>query len=89
MIERNYRYLGAEFGTYPIIRVLGALRAENRAHHYSGPGQPAYEPAKRELLECFCPRSVSWREKVIEQGMRLIRTAVDAAANMRVLGRRS
>ena len=50
---RRYRSLGIEFGTYNVIRVLAAIRAENRAHHYAGPGEPCFQRAKSELLECF------------------------------------
>lgn len=78
----RFRYLNAEFGTHPIVRVLGALRAENGAHHYCEAGHPAYERAKKELLECFCPRSTAWRQTVIAAGIRILRAAVVAAADM-------
>ncbi len=75
---RNYRFLGAEFGTYSIIRVLGALRAENRAHFYGQPTDPAYKQAKSELLECFCPKSQLWRSAVIERGVRIIQQGIQS-----------
>lgn len=77
--DRSCRFLGAEFGTRSILRVLSALRAENRAHHYSKPGEPAYERTKRELMECFCPRSPAWRRRAIEQGLGIVRAAVRAS----------
>ena len=77
MQGRRFRFAVAEFGTYPVIRVLGALRAENRAHFYCRPDEPAYRRAKEELLECFCPRSRRWREMVVERGVRLIELAID------------
>jgi len=70
--SREYRFVGAEFGTYDIIRVLGAIRAENRAHHYSAENSKIYEAAKSELLECFCPKDTSWRNIVIESGLNII-----------------
>ena len=72
----KYRFVGAEFGTYPLVRVLGTLRAENRAHFFSQPGAAAHERAKRDLLECFCPRSNQWRERVVEQGLDILDRAV-------------
>ena len=72
----RYRFVGAEFGTYPVVRVLGALRAENRAHFCDRPGTGAHQRAKAELLECFCPRSDRWRELVVEQGLAIIDRAV-------------
>ncbi len=74
----RHRYVGAEFGTYPILRVLGALRAENRAHHFCQPGTGAYDRAKAELLECFCPRSDRWRNLVVAQGLDIIDRAIVA-----------
>ena len=77
--QRVYRFFAAEFGTFSEIRVLGALRAENRAHFYSTPGTTVYQRAKKELLECFCPRSDAWREHVLEQGLQLIERAIRSA----------
>ena len=74
--ERNYRFVGAEFGTYSIIRVLGALRAENRVHFFCSSSDPRYKSAKAELLECFCPASNRWRETVLERGLGLIEQAI-------------
>jgi hypothetical protein len=74
--ERNYRFLAAEFGTYSVIRVLGALRAENRAHFYCEPNSRVYQRTKNELLECFCPASDSWRKRVLEQGVQTIEQCI-------------
>ena len=76
--DLNYRFLLAEFGTCGVVRVLSALRAENRAHHYSSPDQSAYQNAKRELMECFCPTAESWREQVVRTAMRVIHLAFAA-----------
>ena len=77
---RNYRFLAAEFGTCPMVRILGALRSENRAHFYGTPGDRPYESAKAEIAECFCPKSPSWRRKVLAQGLQIIRTCVAAVS---------
>ncbi len=69
---RDYRFAGAEFGTYGVIRVLAALRAENRAHYYSPKGSPSFQRAKKELLECFCPNDPAWRRKVVESALGII-----------------
>ena len=75
---RDYRFVCAEFGTYGVIRVLVAIRAENRAHHYSSEGSGPYRRAKAELLECFCPASPSWRQQVVDSGLRIIDQGVQA-----------
>ncbi len=49
--ERDYRFVGAEFGTYGVLRVLAALRAENRAHYYCAANDTAYARAKLELRD--------------------------------------
>ena len=56
-----------EFGTYPSLLVLHALREENRWHHY-GDGTIAH-PVKRRLKEVFAPKSPAWRETVIMKGV--------------------
>ncbi len=74
--DRDYRFVTAEYGTYDSVRVLAAIRAENRAHHFASPQSPVYKSSKRELLECFCPRDVNWRKQVVESGERIINQAV-------------
>lgn len=72
----DYNYLCAEFGTYSAVKVLAALRAENQAHHWGRPESPAYQWAKRRLLEAFCPRSPQWRRRALTQGVELIGRAL-------------
>jgi len=76
--KRGYRAVVAEFGTYNVIRVLGALRAENRAHHYCSKSSPLYQWAKKELLECFCPDSPPWRRQVVDSGLQIIDQGIQA-----------
>ena len=68
---RQFRFVVAEFGTYDVIRILGAIRAENRVHHYSVENSEIYNSTKAELLECFCPSDVSWRKQIIESSLRI------------------
>jgi hypothetical protein len=70
--EIDYHFLAAEFGTYSSVRVLGALRAENRAHFYAQEGSQIGRHAKSALLECFCPEDPSWRTSVVEQGVAIL-----------------
>jgi len=74
----------AEFGTYAGMRVLGSLRAENRAHWYAAPGSGAYTWAKKQLLEAFCPAAASWREVVIPKGLGIMDQAVRAISGSSV-----
>lgn len=78
--EREYRFVGAEFGTYGVLRVLAALRAENRAHHYCAADDAAYTRAKLALRECFCPLSTAWRNRTVEGALRIVDQAAQALA---------
>jgi hypothetical protein len=69
--DLTYDFLLAEFGTHSMVRVLKALRAENRAHWWGQPADRSYQWAKRELLEAFVPSSQSWRNMVLEAGVDL------------------
>jgi hypothetical protein len=63
-----------EFGTYGPLRVLHALREENRWHHYGNGGLD--HPAKKALKLAFCPEKESWQDSVLERGRSLfVRTA--------------
>jgi hypothetical protein len=71
-----YGSLTQEFGTRAAIEVLGALREENRWHHY-GAGHLDH-PSKRRLLNAFCPPDPRWRKKILDQGDSLLRRALVA-----------
>lgn len=62
-----------EIGTWSPLRVIHALREENRWHHY-GDGNPGH-PAKRRLLEALCPASPAWREAAVTLGADLVHRA--------------
>lgn len=70
--DRTYRFALAEFGTYGPLRILAALRQENR-FRFQGPHDTAAQHrAKAELLECFCPQSTAWRRRVIETSLSIV-----------------
>jgi hypothetical protein len=64
-----------EFGTYPSLRVLSALREENRWHHYGG-GSIEHR-SKARLKERFAPRSQAWRSFVVQRGLSLARATAE------------
>ena len=77
---RSYRFACLEFGTYSALRVLAALRSENRASHHSVPNAAVYGRAKRELVECFCPARPLWRRKALGRALEVIGQAVEPGA---------
>jgi predicted deacylase len=69
--DLTYDFLLVEFGTYSMLRVLKALRGENRAHWWGKVADRSYQDAKQELLEVFVPKSPKWRKLVLHQGIDL------------------
>jgi len=84
----RYAYFCAEFGTYPMWRVLAGLRAENQAYHWLKPGSPLAIRAKARLAELFCPRSPDWRWRTVYGSMQLVQKALKGLARARVEGQR-
>ena len=78
-LAKSVRSALVEFGTYHSVRVLSALRNENRLHHFSK-NWTNNDAAKQELLECFCPKSTQWRQSSVKQGLAIISRAVEAIA---------
>jgi hypothetical protein len=76
--DRRYDFLLAEFGTYSMLSVLKALRAENRAHWWGKVEDKSYHQAKQELLEVFVPSSPQWRKIALEKGMDLCLRGINA-----------
>jgi hypothetical protein len=67
-----------EFGTYPLVHMIGALRAENRAHFYGRQGSARVARAKAALVETFCPRAAPWRSAIVRGGLRVLNQALAA-----------
>ena len=76
--KRNYIPFLAEFGTYYILRVLYALRYENRVWHWAHDDEVARKKAANLLKEIFNPKSQAWRKDVLDKGLRLIEQALQA-----------
>ena len=66
----DVHFVTQEFGTLHAVRVLAALRAENRWHHH-GTGVIEHR-SKRRLLSAFCPEDEAWRAKVLSRGREVI-----------------
>jgi len=73
--ETRIDFLLQELGTYGPLRVLHALREENRWHYFGTGG--VNHPAKKALLEALCPASIGWRHRAVAHGVRL----AEAVAN--------
>ncbi len=68
-------FLSQEFGTYSSVKVLHALREENRWHHY---GQGTMDhPTQQRLKEAFSPDDNSWRRTVLNRGSEVLSQALE------------
>jgi hypothetical protein len=74
----SYDELTCEFGTYHVLRIVRALREENREHHH-GRGDAPDLPAKRRMMEAFAPASPEWRTRCVEQGLGVVGQTLRAA----------
>lgn len=80
--DLSYDFLLAEFGTYPILRVLKALRAENRAHWWGKVDDKSSAWAKQELLEAFVPQNSQWRQTTLHLGVDLCWAAINMCSSL-------
>ena len=62
-----------EIGTCPPLKVLHALREENRWHFF-GDGSIVH-PAKRRLREALCPAAIEWRRRAVAHALDLAQAA--------------
>lgn len=67
-----------EYGTFGVLKVLKALRDENRYHQYS-PQVDVDHRTKRTLLGLFCPEDPAWRRTVLHRSNDLLRKATRLA----------
>ena len=72
--QKQYIPFLAEFGTYNIIKVLKALRHENRVWHWGG--DPVQ--AKQILKEAFIPIDSGWQDMVLQSGRNIVQQAYQA-----------
>jgi hypothetical protein len=70
----------AEFGTYPTLRVISAMRFENRATHHAAERPGLVAKARAELREVFSPASPSWRRTVVARGVHIVEQGLAACS---------
>jgi hypothetical protein len=63
----RYFFVSAEYGTYPIMRMLRAMRSDNWLHHYANSSHPLWPSVKAEVLESFRPNQTIWRQSVLKE----------------------
>jgi predicted deacylase len=76
--DLTYDFILAEFGTYSMLRVLKALRAENRGYWWGDKTAKSANWTQQALLEVFVPTSDRWRKIALERGVTLCGMGIDA-----------
>ena len=71
-----------EFGTYPLERVLAALRADHVMHARGEPDweDPRWLRVKTELVRAFHPGTADWQEMVLLRARQVLRQAIAGLA---------
>lgn len=73
-----------EFGTVSPFKLFATLRRENRAYHHMENASAARRNASAALRDVFCPHDMSWRERILEQGARVLQQAEIACFDTRL-----
>lgn len=76
--EVDYTFACAEIGTYPAIKVLSGLRAENRATHWCEDQPTLINRWRDRLQELFCLADPVWRTKVLTDGCDILDASLNA-----------
>ena len=71
----EWTFLLQEFGTYPVLRVINALRRENYWYQH-GEASPQH-PSRQHLKEMLTPANRKWRDSVVERGVSLCKRVME------------
>jgi hypothetical protein len=66
--------LGVEFGTYPLVQTIEAIRAENWLFHHGERSSAAGRRIVAALREAFCPTDADWEVMVRQKSAEMFRT---------------
>jgi hypothetical protein len=65
----DWTFVLQEFGTYPVLKVVNALRQENVWYHQGI--HDIGHPCRQHLKEMLAPVNRKWRDSVVERGVSL------------------
>jgi len=71
---------GIEYGTHPVKRVLGSLRADNWLYAHGDPGSSQGKEIKAEVREAFYPSIFEWKIMVTSRSNDVLRQALAGLA---------
>lgn len=79
-----FRFAGVEFGTYHPVRVLRAIRNENRVHQFDKRQSQVHGKWKAELKECFCPSNPKWQKSALKKAFQVVERAIVSLAETEI-----
>jgi hypothetical protein len=71
----EWSFVLQEFGTYPVLRVLNALRKENYWYHQGVSDSQHW--SRQRLMEMLAPANRKWRNSVVERGVVLCKQVME------------
>ena len=76
--DKEWTSITQEFGTIKPIPLLKLARAENRVTQWSGkpPLRLLQSRERRDMLDAFNPRSMKWREMILQRSREIIEDAI-------------
>ena len=75
--QAEYTGIAMEYGTLPIIEMLGALRAEHWLHIHPEAPDELQRAIKQQMMDAFYVDSDAWREQIVAQARQAMFQAVD------------
>ena len=79
--QAEYTGIAMEFGTVPILDVLGALRAEHWLNNHPEKSLELAKQIKAQMLAAFYTNTDLWRGQIISQARQAMFQAVDGLSN--------
>lgn len=81
--QAEYTGIALEYGTVPIMDVMGALRADHWLHNHPEAPTELAAPIRAKMLEAFYTDTDAWRGQIISQARQAMFQAVDGLSGSR------
>ncbi len=75
--QAQYTGIAMEYGTLPILDMIGALRAEHWLHNHPEAPTELRAAIKRQMMDAFYVDTDAWRAQVVAQARQAMRQTVD------------
>ncbi|MBA4177627.1 MAG: DUF2817 domain-containing protein [Leptothrix sp. (in: Bacteria)] len=78
--QAEYTGVALEYGTVPLDEVIGALREDQWYENHPEAPPEARAAARRRMRDAFYTDTDAWKQRVVEQGLEVVRQAVAGLA---------